>query len=225
MEVQEACINDAAYAANVTNEGGVEGTFRLLKNVMGLWILQQCRAVWAASGQDYSYETLVEMARTAPPLQSLFDVDDPRFLAPGDHVAHIRAWCAEHGQPIPETVGEVVRSVLESLALKYRAVIERLQAISGVHVEVIHIVGGGTQNTLLNQFTADAAGRTVIAGPVEATLLGNAALQLIALGELANVNQARAMLAEMGQTQTYTPQDQPAWTAAFERTATFITNG
>lgn len=217
FELPSAIINDAAFAANLTNEGGVENTFRLLKNVMGLWIIQQCRATWAAQGHDYGYEQLVDMAESAPPLKYVIDVDDPRFLSPGDHPQHIRDWCTKNNQPTPQTHGEMVRCVLESLALKYRSVLHDLQTISGQPVEVIHIVGGGTQNTLLNQLTADATGIPVVTGPIEATVLGNAVMQLIALGELNNVAEARQLIAKMPITQHYQPNQQHDWESAAHR--------
>lgn len=211
LEVPEAIINDAAYAANITNEGGLNGTYRLLKNVMGLWILQQCRTTWAAEGTEYDYSEMVEMARAAPPLKSIFDVDDARFLPPGDHPKHIRDWCAEHGQPVPNSHGEIVRTVLESLALKYRAILAELSRIADQPVDVVHIVGGGSQNALLNQFTADAAGIPVITGPVEATVLGNAAVQFIAAGELGDIQQARSIIAGMDAMTTYEPTPNNRW--------------
>ncbi len=217
VEVPQAIINEAAFAANVTNEGGLDGTYRLLKNVMGLWVLQQCRAAWAQEGQEYTYEALVQLAEAAPPLQYLVDVDDPRFLGPGDHPQHIADWCGENGLPAPQTHGEIVRTVLEGLALKYRAVLENIEALSGKSVEVIHIVGGGTQNELLNQFTADATGKPVIAGPIEATVLGNAAVQFIALGEIDSIAQARQIIANMKVTKQYTPQNSDQWHEAYTR--------
>lgn len=211
LEVGQAVITDESFEANITNEGGVAGTYRLLKNVVGLWIIQQCRATWAAQGQEYSYAELVEMAEQSAPLRSTVDVDDGRFLAPGDHPQHIRDWCTEHQQPVPDSIGAVVRCVLESLALKYRTVIERLQAISGQAVEVIHIVGGGTQNELLNQLTANATGIPVVTGPIEATVLGNAIVQLMAQGEIGTFHEARQLLANMGLTKTYVPQNTGDW--------------
>lgn len=216
QEVPRAIINDAAYAANVTNEGGVENTYRLLKNVMGLWILQQCRAVWANEGYIYNYADLVTLASEAPPLDVLIDVDDARFLPAGDHPAHIRAWCIEHGVNPPETHGAVVRCVLESLALKYRAVLDNLVQISGQAVETIQIVGGGAHNHLLNQLTADATGIPVVAGPAEATVLGNAAVQLIALGELRDIAEARQIIARMDGMQHYQPVHSSGWDDALE---------
>lgn len=217
LEVDDPVINDAALQANVTNEGGVNGTYRLLKNVIGLWILQQCRETWAAAGRPYTYGELVDLAREAPPLRALVPVDNGAFLRPGDHPAQIRAFCAQSGQPVPDAPGPVVRAVLESLALAYRQTLEQVEAVAGRHAGVIHIVGGGSQNELLNQMTADAAGRPVLAGPVEATVLGNALVQLIALGELAGMAQARQLVAATAQLRRYDPQDPAAWDAAYER--------
>lgn len=217
LEVKEALVTPAALAANVTNEGGVNNTFRLLKNVMGLWIVQQCRAAWEAAGQSYEYADLVAQAEAAPPLRSLIPVNDPRFLPPGDHVALVRTLCAENGQPIPDTAGAVIRTVLESLALAYRAVLETLEQLSGQAVEVIHVVGGGSQNRLLCQMTANATGKRVLAGPVEATVIGNALVQLIALGELSDLHQARQMVAQMSNLQEYLPQHREMWEDAYGR--------
>ena len=217
VEVPEAIINDDAFDANVTNEGGLNGTYRLLKNVMGLWILQQCRATWASEGHDYSYSDLVTLAQEAGSLKFIFDVDDARFLVAGNHPQHVQDWCAENNLPIPQTHGEIVRCVLESLALKYRAVLEKIEAISGQAVDVVHIVGGGTQNELLNQFTADAIGKTVITGPIEATVLGNAIVQFIANGAITNLSEARAVITNMGVTQIYQPQDTDKWESAYQK--------
>lgn len=217
LEVDEPVINDAALAANLTNEGGMNGAFRLLKNVMGLWILQQCRQRWAAAGEAHTYDELVRLARQASPLRSLVYVDDEAFLPPGDHPRHVRALCERSGQPVPESSGAVVRTVLESLALAYRHVLKLLQTVAERRVDVIYVVGGGSQNDLLNQMTADATGRPVIAGPVEATVIGNALAQLIALGELANLQQARDLVAKMGDLRRYEPQDQAAWDEAYDR--------
>ena len=217
LEVPQPIISDASYAANLTNEGGVAQTYRLLKNVMGLWILQQCQATWRAEGTDYSYNDLVQIARQAPPLKAIINVDDPCFLPPGDHPRLIREWCQAHGQPIPATHGEIVRCVLESLALKYRAVLATLRQVSGQQVDALHIVGGGARNALLNQFTADATGLPVVAGPIEATVLGNAAVQLIALGELDSIAQARQIIAGLDNRGTYAPQPTSQWDDAYQR--------
>jgi rhamnulokinase len=219
LEVDQPVINDESYAANITNEGGVDGTFRLLKNVMGLWLVQQCRATWRAAGSDYSYDQLAVEAAQAVPFRSLIDPDDPIFLPPGDMPARIRAFCQKTGQPAPESVGEIIRTVYDSLALKYRFVLEHLIRLTGRSVERIHIIGGGSQNALLNQMTADATGRLVIAGPTEATALGNAIVQLIALGQLDSVAQARAILSRTLNTTHYEPDQSltAAWDEGYER--------
>jgi rhamnulokinase len=217
LEVDEAVISDAAYEANVTNEGGINGTYRLLNNVMGLWLAQQCRATWRGQGTEYSYDQLTEAAQAAEPFRSLIEPDDPSFLPPGDMPTRIREFCRRSGQPEPETVGQVMRTVYESLALKYRFTLEKLIGLTGRRVERLHIIGGGTRNTLLCQMTADALGRLVIAGPAEATALGNAVVQLIALGEIANVAQAREILSRTVGTVQYEPQQTEAWDEAYQR--------
>jgi len=221
LEVDEPILTPEALAANVTNEGGVYGTYRLLKNVMGLWILRQCRLAWAASGVEYSYAKLVNMAAQAEPLKSVFNPNDPVFLTPGDHPQRIREWCLRTNQPAPETPGAFVRSILESLALAYREVLELVTDIADRQVSVIHIVGGGTQNQLLNQMTADATGLPVITGPIEAAVIGNALVQLITLGEIAGINQARRIVAGMAEQKRYLPGEmttqREAWDEAYDR--------
>jgi rhamnulokinase len=217
LEVDKPILTPEALAANVTNEGGVYGTYRLLKNVIGLWILQQCRAAWAAAGQVYTYPEMVEMASQAQPLTAIFDPNDPVFLTPGDHPQLILDWCRRTNQPLPLTPGAVVRCVLESLALAYRQVLEQVMAVSNRQVSVIHILGGGSQNQLLNQMTANATQLPVIAGPVEATLIGNALVQLITLGEIADLSQARQIVNLMAEMKRYQPQSQAsAWDEAYD---------
>ncbi|MCY3945631.1 MAG: rhamnulokinase [Anaerolineaceae bacterium] len=217
LEIQEPIISEASFAANLTNEGGVEGTFRFLVNVMGLWLVQQCRATWAADGRDLDYGQLTDAARAAPPFVSLIDPDDDLFFAPGDMPARIREYCRAGGQPVPESVGAVLRCINESLALKYRYALDRLIAVSEQAVAQLHIIGGGSQNDLLNQMTADATGLPVVAGPVEATALGNAIVQFIALGEIANVAEARSILASTVGSVTFEPDDDERWQGAFRR--------
>ena len=217
IEVPSPVINREAAEANVTNEGGVFGTIRLLKNVMGLWIVQQCRATWHEQGFDYSYSELVDLARQAQPLVSLINPNDASLLSPGDHPECIRSLCRKSNQPIPEQPGEIIRTVLESLALAYRDVFEELEAISGQSIDVLHIIGGGSQNELLNQMTADATGKPVQAGPVEATVIGNALMQLISLGELGSLDEGRQMVAKMTGTLRCDPHHSTEWKEAFER--------
>lgn len=217
LEVDKPILTPEALAANVTNEGGVYGTYRLLKNVMGLWILQQCRATWAAAGEEYSYGELVQLAEEAEPLTAVFNPNDPIFLQPGDHPQHIRDICQQTNQPVPETPGAMVRSVLESLALAYREVLELVTAVAHKPVSVLHIVGGGTQNHLLNQLTASATGLPVVTGPIEATVIGNALVQLITLGEIADLSQARQIVAEMDELKRYEPKETAVWDDVYGR--------
>jgi rhamnulokinase len=216
-EVAEPLINAQTLAFNLTNEGGVAGTFRLLKNVMGLWLVQECKRTWEASGERLSYAELTQRAADAPPLRSIIDPDSDEFLKPGDMPARIRAYCQRTGQPTPESKGAIVRCALESLALKYRWVLERLEEMLGHRLRTIHIVGGGSKNTLLNQFTADAAGRQVVAGPVEATAIGNIVVQMIALGYIDSLTEGRRLIEASFDTMKYDPAGGPAWDAAYEK--------
>ncbi|MBZ0277504.1 MAG: rhamnulokinase [Anaerolineae bacterium] len=217
LELDHAVINDDAYAANVTNEGGVNGTFRLLKNIMGQWLIQQSRSAWMSAGQEYSYEELGVLAAQAEPFWSLIDPDDLLFLPPGDMPARIMAFCRQHGQPVPETPGQITRTIYEGLALKYRHALEQLITVSGQPVERVHIIGGGANNAQLCQMAANATGRLVSAGPVEATALGNAIVQLIALGEIGSLTEARELLSRTEVTATYEPRDTALWDEQYAR--------
>jgi rhamnulokinase len=218
-------INPAALQANVTNEGGVYGSYRLLKNVMGLWILQQCRETWSRQGTQLSYRELVSEAGQAASCGSFIEPNDPLFLSPGDHPQRIQEACRQSGQRVPDTRGQMVRLVLESLALKYRQVLESLQQLTGQPVEVIHIVGGGSRNELLCQMTADAAGVPVVAGPVEATVIGNALVQLIATGELAGLSEARRLVRQMSDMKRFDPQQGEWWQLAYQRISGLAAGG
>jgi rhamnulokinase len=222
METRAPVINEAVLRANITNEGGAFGTFRPLKLVMGLWILQQCRSAWAKQGIETDYERLLHQAEAAPPFVYLIDPDDSSFFPPGDMPERVRAFCQQTGQGTPQGVGAVVRCVLESLALKYRVVLDQLIAAVGGRVEALHIVGGGSQNPLLCQMTANATGRPVLAGPVEATALGNGLAQLIALGELRDLAEARAVVRASFPPIRYQPRDADVWAAACERFAKLL---
>ncbi len=193
-ESSEPVLSERALAMNATNEGGVEGTWRVLKNVMGLWLVQRCRASFESRGGTDGYGALVAMAEGAPALRSLVDPDDGRFLNPPDMPTAIREFCVESRQPVPGTEAELVRCALDSLALKYAAVLEELESLSGTRFSVVHIVGGGARNALLNQSTADATGRVVLAGPTEATALGNLVWQARAMGEIDSLGAARAVV-------------------------------
>jgi rhamnulokinase len=194
VETREPVINQAAMAANLTNEGGAYGTIRLLRNSTGMWLLQESRRQWAREGREHSYEELVRLAASAPSGVSIVNADHPDFVAPGDLPARIRAYCTRTGQPVPEDTPELIRCMLDSLAFGYRSIVEDLTAVTGRSVTAVHIVGGGSRNQLLNQAVADVTGLPVIAGPVEATALGNVLVQLIALGEIADLSQAREVV-------------------------------
>lgn len=217
LEVTSPIITDAAYEANVTNEGGPYGTYRYLKNVMGLWLAQQSRATWRGQGHEYSYDDLSHLAEQAEPFRSLIDPDAVEFLPPGDMPERVREFCRATVQPIPETVGQVMRTIYESLALKYRWAFERMVATSGKRVDVMHVIGGGSRSALLCQLTANAIDRPVVAGPAEATALGNAVVQLITLGKLESLAAARQVVAQSTATTTYQPQHQEAWDDAYAR--------
>lgn len=217
VEVRTPILEDRARRENFTNEGGVGGTFRFLKNVMGLWLLQECRRTWAARGQAWDYEALVRLAETAPPLQAFIDPDDPRFLPPGDMPVRIQAFCQETGQPVPQGPAEIVRCILESLALKYRWVIERLEVLLGRRIPAIHVVGGGSRNALLCQWTADACGRPVLVGPAEATAIGNLMVQAMALGAVGSLEEARAVIRRSFVPTCYAPASSDRWEAAYHR--------
>jgi rhamnulokinase len=219
VERDEPTITDASFAANLTNEGGFAGTYRLLRNVAGLWLVEECRRAWKLEGHEYSFDRLVALAADAPALRSFVDPNDPAFAEPGDMPAKIRAFCAHTGQPEPVEPGAVVRCILESLALAHARSVEMIASVTGTAPPELHIVGGGARNELLCRWTADAAGVPVHAGPEEATLLGNLLVQATALGELASVADARAVVAASVATTTYEPQPTAAWREARERFA------
>jgi rhamnulokinase len=222
VEVQSPVITDAAFAANLTNEGGVDGTFRLLRNVTGLWLVHECRRIWSLEGHDYSFDQLVALAKQATPLRSFIDPNDPVFGEPGDMPARVRAFCAHTGQPEPDGPGAVVRCILESLALKHAQTVDLLASVTGVASREIHVVGGGARNELLCRWTSDAAGVPVHAGPEEATLLGNLLVQATALGEIASLAEAREIVAASFAPATYEPHGSTAWSEARDRFAATV---
>lgn len=219
VEVQDAILSPRALELNVTNEGGVDGTYRLLKNIMGLWLITQIRESIERSGKTIDYSQLVQRASVAEPFRSLIDPDDPKFLSPSDMPTAIREWCREHGQPEPETEGQLARCAFESLALKYRVVLSQLEELTGTPIEVIHIVGGGCQNQLLNQFAANACGRPVIAGPIEGTVMGNVLVQARSLGEIGSLSEIREVVHNSIGIKQYEPTDTSRWLEASERFA------
>lgn len=219
-EVPKAVVNEETLAYNLTNEGGVNHTYRLCKNVAGLWLVQECRRTWARQGEEYSYAQLTDLATQAAPFQAVIDPDHPSFLKPSepgdDMPSRIQARCQATGQPVPTSKGAIIRCALESLALKYRWVLEKLETILGHPLEPVHIVGGGTQNRLLCRLTADATGRQVVAGPVEATAIGNVVVQAIALGHLGSLAQGRDLIRRSFEVVPYEPTGQRAqWDEAY----------
>ena len=217
IESPEPLVDERSLRYNFTNEGGVGGTIRFLKNIMGLWLVQECRRTWERQGRAYSYDELARAATDAPAFVSLLDPDDESFLAPGDMPAAIRAFCARTGQPQPDGVGATVRCCLESLALKYRWVLEKLEEIRGRRLETIHIVGGGSQNRLLDQLAADATGRPVVTGPVEATAIGNVLMQAIGRGYLGSLDDAREVVRRSFDVETFEPKPGAGWDDAYAR--------
>jgi rhamnulokinase len=223
-EVQTASLSQRTLELNMTNEGGLDGTYRLLKNIMGLWLVQQCKRSFDAKGKSYGYGELSELARQAKPLRSIVDPDDPRFLNPPEMPEAIQDFCRETQQPVPETKGELIRCATESLALKYRVVLGWLEELTGESTSVIHIVGGGSRNTLLNQLTADACQRLVLTGPVEATALGNLLVQVRASGEVGSLSEMRDVIRASSDVARFEPSDAAEWQAASERFAALHMN-
>ncbi|MEI7026086.1 rhamnulokinase [Paenibacillus sp. y28] len=214
-ELNKPLLSPEALSANFTNEGGVDGTYRFLKNIMGLWILQECRRTWEKEGQPYSFPELIALAEASEPFACLIDPDDPLFLNPVHMPRAIHEYCQRTGQEAPGTIGAVVRCVMESLALKYRYVLESVESLSGKRFAGLHMVGGGINNKLLCQFTANAIAKPVWAGPTEGSAIGNVIVQLIALGQIANLREARDIVRRSFPIETYEAQDSTAWERAY----------
>lgn len=222
VELPGPLINDASLRYNFTNEGGVGGTIRLLKNVMGLWLVQECRRVWERNGQSYAYDELARLAEAATPFVSLIDPDHASFILPMNMPLAIADFCRKTGQPAPVEPGAVIRCALESLALRYRWVLGRLEELTGQNIEVIHVVGGGCQNSLLCQFTADACNRPVVAGPVEATAIGNVLVQALGLRLLGSLVDAREVIRRSFEVKTYSPKNPEHWKGPYQRFQKFL---
>jgi rhamnulokinase len=217
VELDEPILSDKALKYNYTNEIGVGGKVRFLKNIMGLWLVQECRRHFQKQGYDHGYAEITSMAGRAAPFGPVIDPNYAAFLKPGEMVDKIDRFCADTGQRTPGSRGETVRTCLESLALAYRRTIEGLEDILGKKISVIHIVGGGSQNELLNQMTADACGRIVVAGPIEATAIGNILTQAIAVGVVKTLADARAIVRKSFEVKRYEPSDVKKWDGAYER--------
>lgn len=218
VELPSPVINDTTFGLDYTNEGGYNRTTRLLKNIMGLWILQECKRTWDKTGEILSYDELEEMAETeAKSFTAFIDPDNDMFYSPGNMPEKVIEFCRNTGQEIPQNKASIAKCVLESLALKYRMTVEGLEEILGYKIPVLHIVGGGTKNEVLCRYTADALGREVIAGPVEATSLGNILCQLMALGEIPGIKEARELVRKSFPVRVYEPMDIDSWQEAYSR--------
>ncbi len=222
VEVPEPVITSQSLAYNFTNEGGVNGTIRLLKNVTGLWLVQECRRIWAAQGNKYTWDEIAALAEGAAPFGSLLDPDHPDFLNPADMPFAIQTYCKRTGQTVPENHAEILRCIFESLALKYHWVLACLEEMLGYELEVIHVIGGGSQNRLLCQLTADATGKRVFAGPVEATAIGNALMQAISLGFVESLPAGRELVARSFPLRTHDPKAAGGWDDVYERFNTLV---
>lgn len=216
-EIDQPLITDEALRMNFTNEGGVNRTTRLLKNVMGLWILQCCQQTWATEGKNSDRVELIEQAAHEEAFHCLVDPDDELFLRAKDMPAAITQFCAKTQQPLPRSPAGFTRAVLESLALKYRVVLSNLEQLTGKRIGRIRVIGGGSRNRLLNQFTADATGRTVLAGPAEATALGNIAVQMLATGAVDSLQQVRDIIDLSYPAETFAPVDPEKWNRQAQR--------
>jgi rhamnulokinase len=216
VEIDQPNITPDSMEAEMTNEGSAGNKICFQKNIAGLWLIQECRQQWARQGVQYSYDDLTQMASRSPAFGPLISPGDSRFLAPSDMPSAIQAYCQETGQTVPEDKGAIVRCALESLALEYRRVAEQIDRLMGKHYPVIHIIGGGTMNRLLNQLTADTTGRIVKSGSVEATAIGNILVQAVAMGDIASLDDGRAIVRDSFEVETYYPTNTAAWEEAFQ---------
>ena len=217
IESPQPIISEQSLKCNFTNEGGVEGTTRFLKNIMGMWLIQEVQRIWANEGTNYSWIKMVELARESQPFQFLIDPDDPMFLNPKDMTQAVRDYCYQTAQGTPRTHGETIRCIYDSLALKYRYTLEQIEDVAGKKFEVIHIIGGGANNHFLNQLTSDATGLEVVAGPTEATAIGNVMIQAKALGYVGSLSEIREIVARSSELVHFTPSGELNWDEAYDR--------
>ncbi|MEG2671537.1 MAG: rhamnulokinase family protein [Ruthenibacterium sp.] len=221
-ELDAPILTERSKRMELSNEIGANGTIHYLKNIVGLWLLQESRRAWRRGGHDYTYAELERLATEATPLRCFIDPDAPEFVPPGDMPARVQAFCQKTGQPVPRTTGEIVRCIYESLALKYSSTLVQLQKMTGKHFSVLHILGGGAKDRLLCQMSANSCNLPVIAGPTEATALGNVVLQLIALGQLTDVAAGRKLIADTQTLTQYLPQNVEKWEHARKLYQKFI---
>ena len=224
LELGSPLINGKTFGYNFSNEGGAGKSFRFLKNIMGLWLLQQCREQWRKTDSGCDYPTLIEEARKTEPFRVLIDPDREQFFSPCDMVSEIDNYCRHTGQAKPASRGAYVRAILESLALKYRYVLEQLQEVSGRRINTIHIIGGGTRNKMLCQLTANATGKQVITGPAEGTAAGNILMQAMACGQVSSLEEIRSIVCNSFDFETYLPEDTKIWDNIYHRFVNLVEN-
>lgn len=215
-ELDKPIVNETSMNINITNEGGFDGSTGFLKNIIGLWLIQESRRQWKREGKEYSYADLEKLALAAEPFKCFIDPDAPEFVPHGNIPERVREFCRKTGQYVPETVGEIMRCIYESLAMKYRLTFEKLRECTERDYPVIHVIGGGTKDGLLCQMTANSCDRTVKAGPIEATVMGNVAVQLMSDGSVKNIGQARKIVAESSELKTFESKDTDKWAGAYE---------
>lgn len=215
-ELDKPIVNETSMNINITNEGGFDGSTGFLKNIIGLWLIQESRRQWKREGKEYSYADLEKLALAAEPFKCFIDPDAPEFVPHGNIPERVREFCRKTGQYVPETVGEIMRCIYESLAMKYRLTFEKLRECTERDYPIIHVIGGGTKDGLLCQMTANSCDRTVKAGPIEATVMGNVAVQLMSNGSVKNIGQARKIVAESSELKTFEPKDTDKWAGAYE---------
>ena len=217
VELKKPLINEKSHEFNFTNEGGVENTIRFLKNVTGLWIVQECKREWEKLGLDYTWDTIVTEAKKAKPFQSFINPDDPLFINPPNMIKVIQAFCENHGQIAPESIGDISRTVFESLAFRYKQIFEYLEKIIEEKIKIIFIIGGGSSNHLLNQFIANSLNIPVKAGPIEATAIGNILMQAKAVGLLKNLNELRSVVIRSFPIKEFYPEEIESWSIGYEK--------
>jgi rhamnulokinase len=217
IETEDAIISDMSYERNFTNEGGIEGTTRFLKNICGMWLYERCRLEWPEEVRRLPHPELQGSAMQVEPFRSLINPDDPMFAAPSSMIGAIQQYCRDTKQPVPETPAEVCRCIFDSLALRYRQVYEWLQEFAPFKLDVLHIIGGGSLNRYLNQFTANSTGATVLAGPQECTAIGNIMLQAQAAGIVSDIWDMRRIIAQSTEMVKYQPEDKEIWDAAYKK--------
>ena len=215
-ELDKPIVNETSMNINITNEGGFDGSTGFLKNIIGLWLIQESRRQWKREGKEYSYADLEKLALAAEPFKCFIDPDAPEFVPHGNIPERVREFCRKTDQYVPETVGEIMRCIYESLAMKYRLTFEKLRECTERDYPVIHVIGGGTKDGLLCQMTANSCDRTVKAGPIEATVMGNVAVQLMSDGSVKNIGQARKIVADSSELKTFEPKDTDKWAGAYE---------